>query len=48
MGYSPWGHQRVGHDLATEHVCTSVTKNRVQREAANTVKINTELVTPKV
>ena len=19
VGYSPWGHKRVGHDLATEH-----------------------------
>ena len=19
MGYSPWGHKTVGHDLATEH-----------------------------
>ena len=19
MGYSPWGHKRVGHDLATKH-----------------------------
>ena len=24
MGYSPWGHKRVGHHLATKQLCPSV------------------------
>ena len=31
VGYSPWGHKKVGHNLVTKHTHTSVLKSVVQQ-----------------
>ena len=47
MGYSPWGHKRVGHNLVTKtttittkRVFTSTTRGGNIREETRTEKLN--------